>query len=138
MGGIGALDWVSREGFASLEAGAAGPFGDMTEEELGSYRRVLEALHAELAVALEGAQEQTAPVSPDASIGRLTRQDAMQAQQLALELERRKRLRLAQVVAALRRIDDGNYGICTRCEEEISVARLAVKPEAHQCVRCAR
>lgn len=110
----------------------------MTREELEHYRRVLEALRAELTAAIESAQEQTAPVSPDASIGRLTRQDAMQAQQLALELERRNRTRLAQVAAALERIEDGSYGNCTRCEEEISAARLAVKPEAHQCVRCAR
>ncbi len=110
----------------------------MTENELARFRAILLALRQELAEARDGNRENTAPVSPDAAIGRLTRQDAMQSQQMALELERRNRQRLAQVEAALQRIDDGSYGLCTRCDEEISAARLAVKPEAHQCVRCAR
>ncbi|MCW5963718.1 MAG: TraR/DksA C4-type zinc finger protein [Bryobacterales bacterium] len=110
----------------------------MTEDDRKRYREMLLTLREDLAGTLAGNRENTAPVSPDAAIGRLTRQDAMQSQQMALELERRNRQRLAQVEAALQRIDDGSYGICTRCDEEISAARLAVKPEAHQCVRCAR
>lgn len=109
----------------------------MTSEEVANYRKVLETLREELVTTLANTREDTVPVSPDAAIGRLTRQDAMQSQQMALELERRTRQRVAQVDAALRRISDGSYGICTRCDEEISAARLAVKPESHQCVRCA-
>jgi len=110
----------------------------MTDDNLMLYREILVALRDELKGTLAGNRENTAPVSPDAALGRLTRQDAMQSQQMALELERRNRQRLGQIDAALQRIEDGSYGICTRCDQEISAARLAVKPESHQCVRCAR
>ncbi len=110
----------------------------MTEHEQTRYREILLSLREELQRGLTDNRENTAPVSPDAALGRLTRQDAMQAQQMALELERRNRQRLSQVEGALQRIQEGTYGICTRCEEKISAARLGVKPEAHQCVRCAR
>lgn len=110
----------------------------VTSVEKAQYQAALLALSDELKLSLESGKENLTPVSPDAAIGRLTRQDAMQAQQMALELERRTRQRLAQVEAALLRLAEGSYGICTRCDEEISAARLAVKPEAHQCVRCAR
>ena len=39
--------------------------------------------------------------------------------------------------AALLRLEDGTYGICERCGEEISEGRLAVIPEATRCVNCA-
>ncbi len=39
--------------------------------------------------------------------------------------------------AALMRLEDGTYGICERCGEEISDGRLAVIPEATRCVNCA-
>ena len=42
------------------------------------------------------------------------------------------------VVRALRRLDDGTYGICTRCNEQIEPARLAALPEAAECVDCVR
>ncbi len=42
------------------------------------------------------------------------------------------------VVRALRRLDDGRYGICTSCDERIEPARLAALPEAAECVDCVR
>lgn len=39
-----------------------------------------------------------------------------------------------QVVAALKRLDDGSYGRCVDCGKEIPPARLEVRPEAARCV----
>lgn len=44
---------------------------------------------------------------------------------------------LADVVAALLRIELGSYGICTHCGERISARRLRTLPEAALCVGCA-
>jgi DnaK suppressor protein len=41
------------------------------------------------------------------------------------------------VVGALRRLDDGTYGICASCGERIDPARLQALPEAAHCVACA-
>lgn len=49
---------------------------------------------------------------------------------------RRAREELAQVEAALARLDDGSYGRCTRCGEAIAPARLEVLPHAALCVKC--
>lgn len=46
--------------------------------------------------------------------------------------------RLDQVHAALQRIDEGTYGICTRCGGEINPERLNALPYAEHCVRCQR
>jgi DnaK suppressor protein len=40
----------------------------------------------------------------------------------------------AQVLAALQRIEDGTYGTCVDCGQQIPDARLEVRPEAARCV----
>jgi RNA polymerase-binding transcription factor DksA len=47
------------------------------------------------------------------------------------------RERLAEIEAALGRLDAGSYGRCVRCGEPISPERLAARPAAQTCIRCA-
>jgi RNA polymerase-binding protein DksA len=44
--------------------------------------------------------------------------------------------KLRDVQAAIRSIEKGNYGICTRCGQPIEPGRLEVKPDATLCVKC--
>ncbi|WP_417211330.1 TraR/DksA family transcriptional regulator [Antarctobacter sp.] len=44
---------------------------------------------------------------------------------------------IARIKAALRRMAQGGYGVCTRCGGEISAERLAAVPEAPLCKDCA-
>lgn len=61
----------------------------------------------------------------------------------ALELQRVKsalssieRQKLANIDNALKKIEDGTYGICAECGEMIDERRLMVKPFAIYCVKC--
>ena len=45
--------------------------------------------------------------------------------------------RLAEIAAALERLDAGTYGTCVRCGERIAVARLEARPYAPTCIACA-
>ena len=44
--------------------------------------------------------------------------------------------RVNKLTAALDRLNDGEYGTCTECGEQIAPARLRVIPEVQTCVRC--
>jgi DnaK suppressor protein len=44
---------------------------------------------------------------------------------------------LGQVEDALRKLDDGTYGVCERCHEPISPPRLEAMPDARRCITCA-
>ncbi len=44
---------------------------------------------------------------------------------------------LASIEAAMQRLEDGSYGTCITCSEDISEQRLSVRPESLQCVGCA-
>lgn len=50
-----------------------------------------------------------------------------------LALRERLRLRLEDVEAALRRMDEGKYGICAACGRPIPLARLEAAPETAYC-----
>jgi RNA polymerase-binding protein DksA len=61
---------------------------------------------------------------------------AFEREHLAALLDQ-TRGQLSRVDAALRRIDDGAYGVCERCGQPIAAARLEARPTATTCIACA-
>lgn len=51
-------------------------------------------------------------------------------------LDQQERRELTDILRALRKIDEGTYGICERCEEEIGLPRLAALPMVRYCISC--
>ncbi|MCG8598867.1 MAG: TraR/DksA C4-type zinc finger protein [Verrucomicrobiales bacterium] len=85
----------------------------------------------------EESGEEREAIAPDVAIGRLSRLDAMQMQEVAKEAERRREERISLLEFALEQLDEGTYGRCTRCGEDIDFERLKVTPEATICAQCA-
>lgn len=80
-----------------------------------------------------------APVALDQnSVGRLSRIDAMQVQAMALAQGRRRQSERSAIDAALRRIDEGEFGYCLKCCEDIAPARLEHNPAVTTCIECAK
>ena len=69
-------------------------------------------------------------------VGRLSRMDALQAQQMAKETSRRRQIQLQKVDNALHRLEEGKYGYCLVCDEEISPGRLDFDPASTRCIAC--
>ncbi|MDF1729037.1 MAG: TraR/DksA C4-type zinc finger protein [Sulfitobacter sp.] len=93
----------------------------------------LQALDVEDAAA----HEATRPVTLDQqSTGRLTRMDALQNQAMAQAQVRRRATERVRIQAALARIEQGEYGFCTDCGDEIAPARLAADPTIPRCRDC--
>ena len=90
------------------------------------YRTRIKQEIAELRALSDGSRDGRAPVELDQqSVGRLSRMDAMQQQSMDLAREERRRTRLAILAAALRRLDEDEFGYCLFCEEDIPADRLA-------------
>jgi DnaK suppressor protein len=53
-----------------------------------------------------------------------------------LRIRDRERKLIAKINEALERIDNGTYGICEDCEEDISEARLKARPVTTLCIDC--
>jgi DnaK suppressor protein len=109
----------------------------MEAHQLEKYQRQLEQLAERVRGDLEGISEQAGVVELDTAIGRLARMDAMQDQQMALELKRRHEQQLLRIDRALKAIAKGRYGICAKCRRPIAVERLDIQPDAIMCAGCA-
>jgi RNA polymerase-binding protein DksA len=53
------------------------------------------------------------------------------------ELANEAKVDLRLINAALQRIDEGDYGLCTACNKDINEKRLEAFPEADKCIECA-
>lgn len=106
--------------------------------DLAEMRDRLLAARADIVCAREQSADARRPVELDqASVGRLSRMDAIQGQAMALAAEQNRAVTLARIEAALGRIADGSYGWCLRCGEPIPPKRLVLDPSLPTCVGCA-
>ena len=80
------------------------------------------------------AEDLAEPLNPDSSEQAVEMEDdaSLEGQGALVAKE------IASVKRALARIEDGTYGECVRCGEEIAPARLEARPEAALCIDCAR
>lgn len=111
---------------------------DLTGEQLGELAQDLRSLKSELEQALNASDQSAKPVDLEQPIGRLSRMDAIQNQQIAKASRRNHELRLRLVLAAINNLEGGDYGLCTRCDGPIDFRRLKARPEARMCIDCAR
>lgn len=102
------------------------------------WKHILLSRQEELQSIMLASMEDSRPVELDQSrVGRLSRMDALQGQAMAQETERRRQNELSRIDAALMRVESGDYGFCTNCDEIILEKRLELDPSAPLCIDCA-
>ena len=104
----------------------------MTKSELNRYRKVLEIKQAELFQLVRNRDGIAIQTSPDA----LDEVQHATERELAIRSLDRDSNLLRSVRAALRRNEDGSFGVCLHCEEDISAKRLAAVPWTPFCIHC--
>jgi DnaK suppressor protein len=104
----------------------------MTTAEVGRQRKSLEDKLAELSAVLRNRESIAIEQNADA----LDEVQGAGERELAIRTLDRGSQVLRNVRAALARIDDGTWGICTRCEEDINPKRLNAVPWAPYCISC--
>jgi len=82
-------------------------------------------------------EDATKPIAPENAIGRVSRMDAINNKSVAEASLRTAQRKLNSLNAALHKIDDPDFGNCSRCGNPIPSARLMYMPQSTRCVRCA-
>lgn len=104
----------------------------MTEIEVNKFKKILQNKRDELERIVRNRDAITIEKSADA----LDEVQHASERELAIRnLDRESNL-LRNVRAALRRIDEGTFGVCMHCEEDISPKRIAAVPWAPYCIQC--
>jgi DnaK suppressor protein len=110
----------------------------MDAAKLKVFRKALNTLAAQIRAADAETVGERAPVELDQqTVGRLSRMDALQVQAMAMETSRRRGTELRRITAALARIDEGEFGYCIECGDEIAARRIELDPAAPLCIGCA-
>jgi DnaK suppressor protein len=104
----------------------------MKRAELEVYKELLEAREQELSKRLRTREQISFPKTPEPE-----EEAQMTTQQDLAVLDRNQAAALLREVrAALDRIEDGSYGICLSCEDQIPPRRLEAVPWAAYCIQC--
>jgi DnaK suppressor protein len=109
----------------------------LTETQILDFRQQLEKHQDTLQVELQLSGDNTKPVALDQqSVGRVSRIDAIQQQQMASANREQSITLLQQIISALKRIESNSYGLCLMCDESIALQRLQAQPYTANCITC--
>lgn len=82
-------------------------------------------------------EESAQPVSPENAIGRISRMDAINNKGVLEASIRNRKRKLGKLQLALSKINNSDFGICSRCKNPIQPQRVILMPESDKCVNCA-
>ena len=110
---------------------------DMTSQERQVLRKKITETIVKMEKEVERLEEATQPISPENSIGRVSRMDAINNKGVSEAALRSSRRKLSSLRLALTKVDHPDFGLCSCCKQPIPPARLMYMPESTRCVRCA-
>ncbi|MFQ5904853.1 MAG: RNA polymerase-binding protein DksA [Candidatus Binatia bacterium] len=106
----------------------------MNQKEVNFFRRLLrrrmQELLSEAGKTVEGMDEEENFPDP------ADRASLEANRNFILRIRDRERKLILKIQEALRRLDEGAYGICEACGEKIGIARLKARPVTTLCIDC--
>ena len=109
----------------------------LTVKQIATLEKRLKELEMSLQEQFVMSSASSKTVSLDQTmIGRLSRVDSLQQQNMAIFSKRRAAIRLEKVKAAIQLIALREYGFCQKCGLDIGYARLETQPETSLCFGC--
>jgi len=108
----------------------------LTEAQMKKFRAILEERRQSLIVQAKKTLESDMVLSPDDRFDEVDQASSEYMQAFSFRLRGREKFLMDKIELALRKIDDGSYGICEECEDTIALKRLQARPEAPLCIQC--
>ena len=108
----------------------------MTSGEKKKLKKIIEERIESTRKDIEELEELVKPIPLDASIGRISRMDAINNKTINESSLREKKQELKKLERALENAESEKFGICTKCGNEIPFGRLEYMPHTTRCVNC--
>jgi len=108
----------------------------MTKEQLEEFKQILIDRKEQIAKNInefktEIGELKNSEASDEADFATISSDSAIEE-----AISKKQEKELNEIEYALKKIEEGTYGICEMCEEEIGIERLKVKPQARYCIVC--
>jgi DnaK suppressor protein len=108
----------------------------LTPTQIEEFRQILLEKRKALIDAAQTTLQSEMVLSQDDRFDEVDQAASEYAQAFSFRLRGRERHLMDKIDIALRKIDEGVYGICEECDELISLKRLRARPETQLCIQC--
>ena len=108
----------------------------LTEAQMKKFRAILEERRQSLITQARKTLESDMVLSPDDRFDEVDQASSEYMQAFSFRLRGREKFLMDKIELALRKIDDGTYGVCEECEDTIALKSLQARPEAPLCIQC--
>lgn len=108
----------------------------LTKRDLKKFRELLEAKRKAVLDRARKTLTEDMTLDPNDLPDEMDLASSEYLQSFEFRLRGREKSHLIKLERALRKIDQGSFGICEECEEPISKKRLEARPETGLCIRC--
>src|SRR5438552_15347194 len=108
----------------------------LKKKELKRFREILQQKKAEILKNAKRTLNEDMTLDSDDLPDEMDLASSEYLQSFTFRLRGREKSFLDKINRALERVDDGTFGVCEQCGEEISIKRLEARPEATLCIRC--
>ncbi len=108
----------------------------MNKKDLKRFKTMLEESKRQLLLSAKKTLTEESSFDTDDLPDEIDLASSEYSQSMIFRLRDREKFLLAKIDKALARIENGGFGICEKCEEEISMKRLEARPVTTLCIRC--
>jgi DnaK suppressor protein len=108
----------------------------LKKKELKRFKEILEEKREEILRNAKKTLNEDMTLDPDDLPDEMDLASSEYLQSFQFRLRGREKTFLKKIEIALRKIDEGTFGVCESCEEPISAKRLEARPETALCIRC--
>lgn len=108
----------------------------MNQKDLKRFKKMLEDSRTALLDSAKKTLMEESNFDTDDLPDEIDQASSEYAQSMVFRLRDREKFLLQKIEKALARIEDGTFGVCERCEEDIAPKRLEARPVTTLCIRC--
>ena len=109
---------------------------ELSKDQLMAFKKLLENKRKHLFEQAKETLDHEMILSQDDRFDEVDQASSEYMQAFSFRLRGRERHLMTKIELALKKIEEGSYGECEECEENISVRRLEARPEAPLCIQC--
>ncbi len=108
----------------------------LTKAQTEEFRKVLNEKRDRLLAEAKRTLDQEMVIEADERMDEVDQASSEYMQAFSFRLRGRERFLLNKIEHGLKKVEEGTYGLCEECEEQISLKRLQARPEAQLCIQC--
>ena len=108
----------------------------MEKNKIKEIEKIISKELNETLISIYKYKELTKPISPENSIGRVSRMDAINNKSVMEESLRKLEAKYEKLKFIKTQTQNEDFGICLKCKNQIPLGRIMIIPESRFCVKC--